>query len=359
MDAFLFFSQFVLFVVLVASSLGKLKKLPEFRSTLDEFGVPPWARTPISIGLPAIEFSVAVLFLSTATAKFAAVGATLLIGALTGVVAWSLIRGRHPTCNCFGAIAAKPIGWETLARNLTLLAMALGVTIVGDYVPGLGLLAAAGNYLEATTVLIVCCLLVVLLEAWLIFQLLRQQGRVIVAIDNIEQRLNTLGIGTQYTEQPALNGLTVGTLAPAFDLPLLKKGRVTLQKLLGRHLPVLILFVDPECGPCKTLLPRAAGWHASLRDQFSLAVISTGALPDNERRFGSLGFDILGVQQGREVAEAYLSVATPCAVLVSADGIIMEPTALGADAISALVAIHFESKRALQTPELAATIEHA
>jgi hypothetical protein len=63
--------------------------------------------------------------------------------------------------------------------------------------------------------------LAVLVVGWLGCQLLRQNGRILLRLDEAEKRLNELELGAQ--DEP--EGLPVGTEAPAFELPDLVGGR--------------------------------------------------------------------------------------------------------------------------------------
>src|SRR5947208_3641154 len=59
-------------------------------------------------------------------------------------------------------------------------------------------------------------------------------------------------------EQPA--ALTAGDEAPGFALLRLGGGEATLDELLEPERSLLLVFVDPGCGPCHSLLPELAGW---------------------------------------------------------------------------------------------------
>src|SRR5437868_15415637 len=50
------------------------------------------------------------------------------------------------------------------------------------------------------------------------------------------------------------DGLSAGTPAPAFRLPDLNGGYVALDDYRGRR--VLLVFSDPDCGPCDQLAPQ-------------------------------------------------------------------------------------------------------
>lgn len=87
---------------------------------------------------------------------------------------------------------------------------------------------------------------------WLGWQLLRQNGRVLLRLDELEERLNELEFGGN--EEPA--GLPPGTEAPVFELPDLSGERKSLAQFRGQ--PALLVFFNPDCGFCREMLPRLA-----------------------------------------------------------------------------------------------------
>jgi thiol-disulfide isomerase/thioredoxin len=165
----------------------------------------------------------------------------------------------------------------------------------------------------------------------------------------LEMRLAVAGDGSSQParEQPNPNGhaalsdprqgLAVGSPAPAVDLPSIDGPTVTLDSLRADHRPVLLLFVDPNCGPCNALVPDIARWQRDHADEITIAVISRGATDANRSKFGDRGVANLLLQQDYEVADAFRAHATPAAVLVRADGTIGSPVALGPEQIRTLV----------------------
>src|SRR5262245_37996187 len=73
---------------------------------------------------------------------------------------------------------------------------------------------------------------------------------------------NNSGAGASFLGGPPLPpaGLSVGTLAPAFALTGLDERMLTLEALRAAGKPVLLTFIDPNCGPCDALLPELAQW---------------------------------------------------------------------------------------------------
>src|SRR6516162_4211164 len=82
------------------------------------------------------------------------------------------------------------------------------------------------------------------------WQLLRQNGRMLLRLDELEKRLNELEFGG--ADEPA--GLPLDSLAPDFDLPDLAGERKTLAQYRGQT--VLLIFFNPSCGFCRELLPK-------------------------------------------------------------------------------------------------------
>lgn len=70
---------------------------------------------------------------------------------------------------------------------------------------------------------------------------------------------------------------------------------------------MVLLFTDPACGPCQSLLPEAARWQHQYAGKLTLALISSG--PADVNRAKAVEFDLAQVlvQYKREVAEAYSS----------------------------------------------------
>lgn len=147
--------------------------------------------------------------------------------------------------------------------------------------------------------------------------------------------------------QPVV-GLPVSTPAPSFELPLASGETMTLKTLRAFGKPVLLLFSDPNCGPCKALLPDISRWQQQYAERLTLAVISRGSLEANQVK----AVEFVLVQQDHEVAQVYQANGTPSAVLVQPDGTIGSSLAMGADAIKALVARLTEMPSLLSTSKI-------
>src|SRR5512137_722268 len=93
---------------------------------------------------------------------------------------------------------------------------------------------------------------VILAGCWLGWQLLQQNGRMLLRLEELEKRLNELEFGEG--DQPA--NPPVGSEAPPFELPDLADARKSLAQFRGQ--PLLLIFFNPACGFCRELLPKLA-----------------------------------------------------------------------------------------------------
>src|SRR2546430_6617905 len=154
-------------------------------------------------------------------------------------------------------------------------------------------------------------MLLVALVGW---QLLGQNGRVLLRLEEIEKRLDELQFGeedesgvdpTLVTSAATTNvdeeapeerfgkrslvrskikrdGLKAGTPAPDFRLPRLDgRGDLALCELRGRR--VLLVFSDPHCGPCNALAPELENFHRE-HPEMEVVMISKGEPKDNRAK---------------------------------------------------------------------------
>jgi peroxiredoxin/uncharacterized membrane protein YphA (DoxX/SURF4 family) len=330
-------ARLVLALIFVVAGLTKLADLVSSRHALRDFGVAARLTTPLGVLLPLAELAVALALLLPVTAWWGALGALTLLLLFVIGISYNLARGRHPDCHCFGQLHSAPAGWSTLIRNLVLAAVAGVVVLFGRSTPELGVLdwLAPLSVTQRIEVLVGVVLLVLLIgEGWALFQIMSQQGRFLLRIEALETRLAEAGL----TPAPGGGGgLAVGALAPNFVLPTLSGEPTTLQALRALGKPVVLLFSDPGCGPCKALLPEIGRWQREQATKLVVALISRGTAEANRPKATEYGLTHVLLQQDREVAQAYQASGTPSAVLVRRDGTIGSPLAQGADAIRTLI----------------------
>lgn len=342
MDLALLLTRMLLAAVFAVAGLAKLADLTGSRQALSGFGVPTSLATPLGLLLPLAELAVAVALIPRASAWWGALGALALLLLFVAGICVNLARGRAPDCHCFGQLHSAPTGWSTLARNAALAAAAAFVLWQGWDDPGLSPIAWLGDLSLAAGAALVLGLLALLLLAvagWALLHLLRQHGRLLLRLDALEARLAG-GPAPEAVAAPAPplgSGLPVGAPAPAFSLPGLHGETLTFEALRAAGQPVLLLFSDPNCGPCNTLLPEIGRWQREHAGAITVALVTRGQPEANRAKSAEHAIVHLLLQADREVAQTYQANGTPAAVLVRPDGTIGSPLALGADAIRSLV----------------------
>jgi peroxiredoxin len=168
--------------------------------------------------------------------------------------------------------------------------------------------------------------------AWLVVNLIAQQGRLLSRIDTLE---TALGIESE-PAAPEM-GLPVGTAAPAFELTSTSGETVSLESLLDDGSPVLLLFTTADCGPCTALMPELAGWQQEHDGALTFAIVGGGNEESNRAKAAEHGIRRLLLQENDEVATSFQYVGTPSAVAISTEGKILSPLVAGVDAIRDLV----------------------
>jgi peroxiredoxin len=326
-------ARLVLVAVFAVAGWAKLSDRPGTRQAVLEFGVPQALARPVAFLLPLAELVAAGLLLFSGSAVLGAVGAAVLLGLFIVAIAVSLARGRRPDCHCFGQVHSEPVGAKTLVRNVVLVGVAVFVAAEGHGTNAWNffdnLTAAAWVGLAAGVV--VAAALGIL--AWLVVNLIAQQGRLLNRIDTLE---TALGIESQPDAAPAM-GLPVGSDAPAFELESTTGETVSLDSLLTEGNAVMLVFTTADCGPCNALMPELAGWQDTFADSITFAVVGGGNEAGNRAKASEHGIRRLLLQENDEVATTYAYVGTPSAVAISAQGKIISSLVAGVDGIRGLV----------------------
>ena len=341
MDSVLLFARLLLAVVFIVAGLAKLADRAGSQQALRDFGVPSLLANPFGVLLPLAELAVAVALIPTVSAWWGATGALVLLLLFVVGIGYNLARGRTPDCHCFGQIHSAPIGWPTLIRNLFLAAIAafvveFGRTHIGpDPIGWFGTLAPIQRIELVGGVMLVALLAI---EGWVLLQVLRQQGRLLLRIEALEAWVGMPATVAEPASGEAETGLPVGMPAPAFALPSLYGETITLDSLRAMGKTITLIFSDPGCGTCVELLPEAVRWQRDYADKLTLVFISRGTPEANRAKIAGQEITHILLQRDREIAEAYKTLGTPSAVLIRPDGTIGIPMAVGADAIRGLVA---------------------
>jgi len=348
MPGFVLGIRIVLAAVVAVAGLAKLLGAAGSRGALEGFGVPRRAARLAGAVLPVAELAIAAGLLVPASAWWSALAAAGLLGVFMAAIGVSMARGAAPDCHCFGRLHSAPVSWRTQVRNGVLAAAAGVAVLAGRGASGLSPVRWAGqlNAAElglAAAVAVLCA--VAAGQGWFLYRLSRQNGRVLARLENLEQRIGVGGppaaaglAGVRHASGPGpVRGLAVGVPAPDFELPAAGGRRVSLRALLGRGLPVLLVFSAPGCGHCDALLPQVAGWQHQHRDRLTVALATRRPAGQKAATPQTHGLRDVLLQAGREIAEAYGANGTPSAVLIAVSGTIASPLAWGAQAITQLI----------------------
>jgi Methylamine utilisation protein MauE/AhpC/TSA family len=318
------FARLGLAVVFALAGAAKLADLAGSRQAVRGFGVPAALAGVIGTLLPLAELAVAGSLIVSASARWGAFGALMLFGAFVVGIAAALGKGNVPDCHCFGQLHSAPAGWPTLARNLVFAGVAAVVVLAG---PGLSVGAWLGSLSHQQDWVLAGALVGVVLagQSGLVWVLLRRHGAVLSRLRELEGAATTGG-----------SALTIGDPAPPFDLPGLASERVSLAGLLSAGRGALLVFTDPRCGPCQALLPQLAAWQDAHADRVTVALISRGSAAENLFARDQHGLRHVARQAEHQTDTPYGVLGTPSAILIGADGRVLEPLVTGAGQIADL-----------------------
>jgi peroxiredoxin len=328
--------RLLLAAVFVTAGVAKLVDQATFRRAVRQFGVPRFASGPISLAMPVVEIALAAALLPATSARWGAAGALALLSMFSAAIVYNLARGRTPDCRCFGQLHSSPIGWSTLARNGGLAGLAALVVWAGGAAAGGSITDWASGITAGQMALVLGAALVMVvgLESWVLLNLLRQHGRLLLRVEALEP---ATAPKTKKAHQP-VRGLPVGTEAPAFELPDLDGQMTSSEALRAAGTPVMLIFTDEACGPCSALMPDIARWQRDQADKVTVVVVGRGDVAANRAKAAEHGVTGVLLQKKYEVADAYRFAGTPSAVVVAPNGRIATPLVVGAEAIRNLAA---------------------
>ena len=344
MNIALLVARLLLALVFVVAGLAKLADRNGSKQAITDFGLPSSLAAPLGTLLPLTELAVAATLIPTTSAWWGALGALALLLLFIVGIGFNLAHGRKPDCHCFGQLHSAPAGWSTLVRNGALAAVAGFILWEGREGIGPSAVSWLGALSSVQLLALVGGLLALGLLAvvgWFLVHLLRQNGRLLVRLEALEQRVASgEGAASEAEEAPQPQpeaGLPVGTEAPGFSLQGLYGETLTLEALRARGKPIVLFFTDPDCGPCDALLPEIGRWQQEHLERLTISLISRGTLEENRTKSAEHGLTSVLLQRDWEVSEAYQVSGTPSAVLVQPEGTIGSPVAAGSNAIRSLV----------------------
>ncbi len=173
-------------------------------------------------------------------------------------------------------------------------------------------------------------LTLLLISIWFgFYQIVKQQGRIILRLDALERRVPT-------PEAPQPEGVKPGTEFPGFSLRDLEGNSVSLENFRGRR--VLLVHWSPQCGFCDLIAPDLARLQPTFeKHRVQLLLLAQGSAERNRKLAEEHGLKcpILLYSDGK-IPEPLENLGTPSAYLLDAEGRIAKPIAVGSDQVPAL-----------------------
>ncbi len=281
----------------------------------------------------------------TPIAVFAAAAAVLLLSAFSVVIAVNLRAGRHPSCNCFGQHSSAPIGATTLVRNAALSANAIVLLLFG-LVGGENSLGRFGRFsaIQAkVTIVSVVAGAIIVLHSWLLMNLMRQNGRLLARLDQLEaqtvQHGHTLPVAVPTLPdghaRQRNDRWPIGALAPRFGLADVTGRTWNIDDLLADARSTVLVFLETRCVACIelaaeiNLVPMSAARP--------IVAVVHGERSVIAEKFAGAGFAAVLVDAGAAVSDRFGVVGTPSAVLINPEGTIGSVFAQGRAEVARLV----------------------
>jgi len=335
MDALLLLLRLGLAGVMALAGVAKLADLEGSRKAFEGFGVPLPLTNVGPVILSVLEIAIAGMLLFTTTSWFGAVGSLALLLVFIGQMAYQLAKGNAPDCHCFGQVYSAPVSAVSLIRNAIFAIPAVVLVARGQDSQGTSLTDPSVNVIEIGFGIAIVALLIGALAY--LRKLLDLQNQILKHVEVMEIVARD-GSPIERTEVSNPNeGLPIGAVAPRFEAKDIRGGRVTLDDLRADGLPVLTLFVSPNCAPCRSLVPEFKEWIAALSGKVRFAFVSSGSAAENIDKFGDEIAELMLLQDNREVAGLLRAVWTPTAILMDTRGRIASHTTAGDTAIRSLV----------------------
>ena len=151
---------------------------------------------------------------------------------------------------------------------------------------------------------------------WLGFQLVRQNGRLLLRLETIENQL-----APRAAAKPReAGGLPIGMAAPDFELPDLSGVRHKLSEFREKN--VLLIFFNPQCGYCTKIAPELAALRVDGGGERPVpVVVSTGDVRENRKLIERYGIRCLFLlQEEMEIASKFHAQGTPMGYRIDSAG---------------------------------------
>lgn len=320
-----------------AAALGKLRDPRGAHSLIEGFDLD--ARlAPAVRSLPFVELSVAGGLLFGVTSRGAAIASIGLLVLFSVFILRNLHHGRIADCNCFGRLNASKAGWQSLVRN-GLFASGSGLVALSSGQPALWPAmrdsALAVSKLGSTGAELALAVTVIAVIGFLLRDKLATPAwRGLGGI----QAEGGAAVGTQ-TAQSGPYGLPAGLTTLDGQVSTTRPGQTAADR-------TILAFIDPECVPCRTVLPGLHRWWDSVTTG-GLFIVTRGSVEINRQLMAEFPSSRVVIDTEFGLAERYGVPGTPAAVVLAGEDFRVETVVVGATAIEALLR---QSSEAVEAP---------
>jgi len=376
-------------IVFALSAVLKLAAPAKAAEGMQSMPLPRGLVTPASVvalSIGEIALAAGLLFSFGGLLLASALAALVLSIGYLALMIVTLRRGTDASCACFGAASAQRVTRWSVVRNALLVGYAVLVLVgavvallmlaevpvpglqnwsgwfayvpsSGSFYPSPGGLSAPSAWqlvLQAAFSLpfdLAAILVLIASFVALVFACERlgdSSARVadlttlVQAAERAAPRPSASGAitGSETTHDPDIPGSgheLVGTMVPAVELVSRDGHSDTLRVLLeGR--PTLLFFLSATCGPCQSVADGLPAWHERIGPSVQILIATSSSPKQVDERMPWLA-DLGRVRFGAASARAsFADARTPSAVLLSGDGLIATPIAMGQTEIDGLLA---------------------
>jgi peroxiredoxin len=186
--------------------------------------------------------------------------------------------------------------------------------------------------------MVILLLLLVLVSLWVgFYQIFKQQGRILLRLDELEQNRPGAGAALEKPgEQAEPGGLPLHCDFPGFRIPDLAGRAVALEDFRGKR--VLLVHWNFECGFCDSIAPELARLETGFeRQNIQLLLLAHGEAQSNQAGAAEHGLKCpILLIKGQEKAGPFENEGTPVAYFLEEEGRVAAPVARGADRVLAL-----------------------
>lgn len=335
MDILLLLLRLGLAGVMALAGFAKLADLEGSKKAFEGFGVTGRLAKLGPVVLSMLEIAIAVMLLFVQTSWYGAIGALILLVVFIAQMGYQLSKGNAPDCHCFGQVYSEPISAVSIIRNVIFAIPAVVLAARGQSGQGAGIADPSVNTLELVLGVVTIALLVAALAY--LRKLVAGQRQILRQIEVMEIVARDGAAVERETAVSPHDGMPIGAMAPEFLARDMRGDTISLAKLSEGATPLLLLFVSPNCTPCKSLIPDFEQWIEDLAGKVRLVFLSSGTLEENWTKFGEKIASRMLLQDAREVAELYRARWTPSGILIDGRGRIASHVTAGDTAIRSLV----------------------